>query len=123
MLLVLNGTCADGNIRQQVRQITVVFRIEHLVCAGQTSLLNCTGMQLTNGDQTLEHILFLFRIRLVYHALIAFAGGAGLVGVDTRDQDQLICYLFLYLCQTVHVVQNCVLTVGRARSDNQQLFV
>ena len=100
----------------------MVLRIEHLIGTGQTGLFNGTCVQLTNGDQTLQHILFLFRIRLVYHTLIALTRGAGLVGVDTGNENQLICHLFLHLRQTRGIVQNGILTVCRARTDDEQFL-
>ena len=53
MFLILNRTCANCHIRQQIGQVTMVTRIEHLLSTSEAGLLNNTRMQMTNGNQTI----------------------------------------------------------------------
>ena len=57
------------------------------------------------------------------NALVAFACGAGLVGIDSRNQDQLILYLFVDTRQTVHIIADGVLVVGGAGPDDDKEFI
>ena len=98
VLLVFYRTSTNGNIGQQVRQIPMIFRIQHFICTSQASHFYCLGVHLPNGNDTLQHIFFLFRVWLMHHALIAFSGGSRLVGVNSRNQNQLVLDLFLHLC-------------------------
>ena len=97
-------------------------RVEHLVGGGEPGLLGHADVELADGDDALVEVGLLLRIRLVHHALVAVAGGAGLVGVDSGDEDEPVLHLFLYLCQTVHIITDRVLAVrGAGPHDHQEL--
>ena len=55
-VLVFHGTCADGNIRQNIAQIAVVFGIEHFVSAGKASFAECSQVQFSYRDNAFKHI-------------------------------------------------------------------
>ena len=123
VLLVLHGPCTDGDITKQIGKIAVVFRIQHLLGTGKAGLPGHIGMKLPNGNDACQHVFFLFRIRLVEHPLVTDPLGTGLVGIDTGNEEQLVLDLLLHLCQTVHVIQNGVLAVSGARTDDQKELV
>ena len=77
-------------------------------------------MQLPDGDEALEHIRLILRVRLVQHPLVALAGGTGLVGIAAGDNENLIFHLLLHPAQPLHIVQHAVRMVGRAGPDDQQ---
>lgn len=58
VLLVLHGTGSDGHIGKDIRKVTPVFRIEHLICCGESGLLNGAHMQFTDSHQTCQHVRF-----------------------------------------------------------------
>ena len=64
VLLILDGTRADGDIGQQVFHIAPVLRVEHLVGAGKTAFLDRANVHFAHGDQSLNHVRRFFRIRL-----------------------------------------------------------
>ena len=76
-------------------------------------------MELPDGNQAFQHIRGGVGVRLVEQTLVARAGGPGLVGVDTRDDEQLVFHLFLDGDQAGDIIQNAVLPVGRAGADDQ----
>ena len=76
-------------------------------------------MHAANSLDALEQVVAGLRIGIVQQALVAGALGAGLVGVDARDDEQAVSHLLLKLCETVHVFQNGVLAIGRAGADDQ----
>ena len=95
MLLILDRASADSNIRQKIGQITVVFRVEHFVRTGKSRLLDSLCMKASYLDKSLKHILFLCRVGLMYHALVAFSCCTGLVRVYSGNYQYLILYLLL----------------------------
>ena len=52
------------------------------------------------------------------HPLVAGAVGAGFVGIDAGDDQDLILYLFLQRNQTVDIIHYAVLAVGRTGADD-----
>ena len=60
-------------------------------------------MHFAHGNEAGKKVRLLFRIRLMYNSLVAFAGGAGLVRVYTGDEDEFFGNLFLYLGKTVEI--------------------
>ena len=118
--LILHRPCPHRHIGQQVREIGMVLRVEHLVCAGKARLLHRTGVHLPDGDHAPEHVLCLSGVRLVEHPLVACAQRAGLVGIDAGNHQDFIRHLILYPAQTVQVFQHRLLIVRRAGADHQQ---
>ena len=80
-------------------------------------------MQAANGNHALQHIGFLFRVRLMQQALITGAGGAGLVCVHSGNQYKLFRNNLLKPSQTLTIVKNRILAVRRAGADNQYHFI
>ncbi len=119
VLLVLHGPGSHGHIGQHIVQVLVILGVEHFVGAGEAGLPEHPHMELPDGNQPLEHIRGGVGVRLVEHTLVARTGGPGLVGVDPRDDEQLVFHLFLDGDQTGDIIQNAVLPVGRAGADDQ----
>ena len=112
VLLVLDRTRPHGHVGEQVGEILVVLRVEHLVGAGESGLVESPDVQFPDGDEALEHVGRGARVRLVEHALVAGARGAGLVGVDAGHDDYLVGHLLLHPAQARDVVDHGVLPVG-----------
>lgn len=82
MLLVFHRTCTYCHIRKQVRKVTVIFRIKHLICTGHTTGPDCMDMHFTDcykpckkiwlfldpaGEPYLYSLLLLFLVCLYKH--------------------------------------------------------
>ena len=112
VLLVLHRTGPHRHIGQQVGQVQVVFRVQHFVGAGEARLGNCPQVDVPDGDDALEHVRLMGGIGLVDHSLVALPVGAGLVGVDAGNDQQLFLHLLLDPDQPGDVVQHRFLRVG-----------
>ncbi len=123
VMLVLNGTCANRDVGKQIVDIAIVFRIKHLIGAGQAGLLDGVCMELSHRDDACEYIRLLFRIRLMDETLVALSGRARLVCIDTRDQKDPVADLVLYLRKAVDVIEYRVDIVCRAGADDQNKFI
>ena len=51
-------------------------------------------------------VLFFFRIRLACHSFISFSGRSWFICINTRNDKNFICDLFLDFCQAQGVVNN-----------------
>ena len=120
VLLVLHRAGTHGHIGQDIVQILIILGIEHLVGTGEAGLLHHTHMQFPDGNQALEHIRLILRVRLMQHPFVALAGGTGLVGIAAGDNKNLILHLLLHPAQPLHIVQHAVRMVGRAGANDQQ---
>ena len=121
VLLVLDRTRTHGDVAQQVDEVLVVGRVEHLVGSEEASLLDDAQVHVANGLNAFEQIVGRLGIGVVQQALVTGALGARLVGVDARDDDELVLDLLGGFGQAVHVLEDRVLAVGRARSDDEHL--
>ena len=54
------------------------------------------------------------------HALIAYADSTRLISIQARHDENFLGNLLLQLCQTMHIVQHCVLIITRAGTNDQQ---
>ena len=95
VLLVLHGTGAHGHVRQQVVQIAMVFRVEHLVRAAESVIQKRAEVELPDGDHALNQIRVSGGVWEVEHSHISFAEGARLIGIDAGDEEQPVCYFLL----------------------------
>ena len=120
VLLVFHGAGAHGHITQQVGKIAVVGGIEHFLRTGEAGFPDDPHMELADGNDAGQHILFLFRIRLVEHALIAYALGAGLIGVNPGNNEELFADLMVHFREAGHIFQDSVFPVRRAGADEEQ---
>ena len=119
VLLVLDRSGADRDIAEDVIEIAVVLGIEHLIRAGEAGLLQGADMHGADRDDALEHIGLLFGIGLMEHAFVARARGTRLIGIDARDDEDLVLHLVLHLSQAADIIQHTVLSVGGAGADDQ----
>ena len=79
-------------------------------------------LHLPHGNKTGKKIGLFFRIRLMYDSLIALTGCSGLIGVYSGNQDQLVLYLFVYLCKTGHIFADSILIIcGTGTDDHEKL--
>ncbi len=120
VLLVFHGAGADCNIGKKIVHISPVFRVKHFIGRGQAAFCNGTQMHFADSNQSLHHIRFFFRIRLGSDSFVSFARGSWLVGVDARNDNQLVPDIFLYFCKPVYIVADRVFVVCRTRPDNYQ---
>ena len=80
-------------------------------------------MHFTHSNQTFHHIRCFFRVGLGGNALVAFACGTWLVGVDTWNNDQLVLYILLNRSQAADIVTYRVSIVCGTRSDDDKKTV
>lgn len=80
-------------------------------------------MHFTHGHQTCQEIRFLLGIGLAGDTLVAFAGGAGLVGVDSGHQDQLVLNFLIHFGKTIDVITYGIFVIGGAGPDNHQKLI
>ena len=97
MLLILYGTGSNGHVGHDIVQISHVLRIELFIGGGEACLGKYAHVHLADSDESLVHIRFFLRVRLMKHSFVSLAGGTRLVGVDTRDDDETVLGLFLHL--------------------------
>lgn len=121
MLLVFDRARAHGNIAQQVDEVLVIRGVEHLVGGKEASLLDDAQVHVADGLNAFEQVIGRLGIGIVQQALVAGALGARLVGVDARNDDELVLDFLGGLGQSVHVLKHRILAVGRARADDEHL--
>lgn len=121
MLLVFDRARADGNVAQQVDEVLVIRGVEHLVGGKEASLLDDAQVHVADGLNAFEQVIGRLGVGVVQQTLVAGALGARLVGVDARNDDELVLDLLGDLGQSVHVLKHRVLAVGRARADDEHL--
>ncbi len=121
MLLVFDRARTHGNVAQQVDEVLVVGRIEHLVGGEETRFLNNAQVHVADGLNAFEQVIGRLGVGVVQQALVASALGARLVGVDARNDDELVLDLLGGLGQSVHVLKHRILAVGRAWADDEHL--
>ena len=106
MLLVFDRARAHGNIAQQVDEVLVIRGVEHLVGGKEASLLDDAQVHVADGLNAFEQVIGRLGIGIVQQALVAGALGARLVGVDARNDDELVLDLLGGLGQSVHVLKH-----------------
>ena len=70
---------------------------------------------MAHRDQTVQEILFFFGVGLMNNTLVAVAGGTGLIGVNSRNQDQAVGYLVVDFCKTVDIIADRILVIYEGR--------
>ena len=123
MLLILNRTCTDGYIGEQIIDVIPVFRVKHLICCRQTGFFDSAQMQFTNSDQSCNHIRFCLRIRLCGNSFVSFTGSTWFVCIDTWNDDQFVFGLLIDFGKSVDVIHNRFFLVSGAGSDDNKEFV
>ena len=121
MLLVFDRARAHGNVAQQVDEVLVIRGVEHLVGGEEARFLNNAQVHVADGLNAFEQVIGRLGVGVVQQALVASALGARLVGVDARNDDELVLDLLGDPGQSVHVLKHRVLAVGRARADDEYL--
>ena len=121
MLLVLDRARAHGNVAQQVDEVLVVGRVEHLVSGEEARLLDDAQVHVADGLDALEQVVGSLGVGVVQQTLVTGALSARLVGVDARNDDELVLDLLGGFGKAVHVLKYRVLAVGRARADDEHL--
>ena len=99
VLLVFDRTCTNCDIGKNIGKIFVIFRVKHFVGTRHTGLLYDSDMCLADGMKTFEHVFFFFRIWLACHSFVSFSGRSWFIGINTRNDKNFICNLFLDTCQ------------------------
>ena len=124
MLLVFNRSCAYGNIGKQIVKIAVIFGIEHLVRTGETGFVQRAHMKLANCDNAPQQVAFSAWVGLVEHTLVAVTRCSRLVGVDTRNNKNLVLDLLLQRSKAGNIVHHAVFIVcGTGADDKNKAFV
>ena len=120
VLLILNRTCTDGNVREEIFYISPVLRVKHFVCTGKTTLSDRTDVHFTHSNETFYHIRCFFRVWLGCDTFVTFACCTRFVCVNTRNDDQLIFDIFLDFCEAADIVANRIFIVRGTWSDDNK---
>ena len=120
MLLIFHAARADGYIGKDVRDIPPVFGIEHFVGCRQAGFFKSPDVHFAHGDKALQEIFLLPGIGLMDDAFVAFAGGAGFVGINPGNEDQPVRNFFVDFGQAADIVADSVFIVRGAGSDDDQ---
>ena len=123
MLLIFNRTGTDSYIRENVGKITIVFRIKHFICAGESAFLNCVNMHFTNGNQPGKHIGCFFRIWLMNHTFVSFTCSTWLIGINSWNDQNFVCNFILHFTQTKKIITNSIFVIGRTWTDDCKKFI
>ena len=83
VFLVFNGTRTDGNVCEQVVEVTVVIGVKHFIRTAEAGFTECAHMEFTDCDNTLDQVGLAVGIGLMEHTLVAVARGTGLTGINT----------------------------------------
>ena len=59
----------------------------------------------------------------MYDSFVTIAGGAGLIGINPGNENQLIFYLISELGKAVYIFADGILVVCGAGTDNHQKFI
>ena len=96
-------------------------RVEHLSGGKEAGLLDDAQVHVADCLDAFEQVIGRLGVGVVQQTLVASALGARLVGVDARNDDELVLDLLGGLGQSVHVLKHRILAVGRARADDKHL--
>ncbi len=122
VLLVLCRARAYSDICKHIVEIHMIVGIEHLVGCRQSALRNRAQVHLSKRDNARLNIrATVMRVGIVQDTLVSLALGAGLIGVDTRHDEQLVLDLIGDLGKPRHVIAYRVRIICRARPDNERL--
>ena len=80
-------------------------------------------MKFTNSNDALVHIRLCFRVRLMQHTFVTLTGGAGLVGIDSRNDNDFVRDLIRNFAQSGDILQNRLAMVSRAWADYKDKFI
>ena len=121
--LILDGTCADRAVGEEVGEVAVVFRIEDLFSAGEAGLFDDVDVHAADGLDAFHHVFIAFGVRLVEHAFVAFADGSRLIRVDSGHDEELVLHFICDFCKARAVVEGGRLIVCRAGADDEEKSV
>ena len=123
VLLVFDRARADGFVGQKVIQIAAVFRVQHFVCACEAGLFNGAHVHFADGDDAAEQVRGFIGVRLVQHALVALARGAGLIGVDAWNENEAVFHLLVHTGKAAGVFADAFFVIRRAGADDDEKFI
>ena len=123
MLLILNRTCTYCNVGKDVGEITVVLRIEHLICAGKPTFLDCMNMHFADSNQSCEHVRSFLRVRLMDHTLVTLACSTWFIRINARNDQNLICYFVLYFAKAKKIIADRILIISRTWTNDRKKFI
>ena len=123
VLLIFNRSCTDGNVWKQVGEVSVVFRVEHFVGAGEVVITQSRQMKLTNGNDALVHIGLFVWVGLMEHPLVAVACRSRLVCAYAGDDNYLISHLLLYSSKAGNIFKNGLALICGAGADDKNELI
>ena len=101
----------------------MIFRIQHLIRTREAGFPHNSRVHLADRDDSGQHVLFLLRIRLMKHPLVALSERPRLVGVDARNNKDPVFHLLLHPREPVHIVEHRGLIVRGTGSYDQQKLI
>ena len=78
---------------------------------------------MADSQNTRQHVRLFLRIRLMNHSLIPLTCGSGLIGIDARNQNQFVFYLFLHPTQAVDIIADSIFIISGTGPDDDQKFI
>ena len=122
VFLIFHGAGADGHVGEQIGQVVIIIRVEHLVRGTKARLLQRTDMHMADRQNTCQYIWFCLRVRLMEHAFVTLTGGTRFVGIDTGNQHQAVLHFVLKLGKAVGVITYRIFIVcGTGADDDKKL--
>ena len=123
MLLVFNRTRTYSLIAQNIIEVAAIFRIQHLIGGGESAFGHGANMYVANRLNASRQIGRGLGVWLVQHALVALSRSARLIGVNARNNQQLVRNLARKLAQAARVFAHSVFVIGRAGADDHEKLV
>ena len=80
-------------------------------------------MHFSHGDESIMKIRLFLRIRLMNDSLVALSCSTWFIGIDTRDDQNLVRNLILYLGKTIYIIADRIFVICRTWSDDDQKLI
>ena len=90
MLLIFHRAGTDRHITHHIGKIGEIIRIQHFIRCTKTGFFQNSPVQIPNRIDSFCKVRILLRIRLMQHSFIAFSCRPRLIGIDSRNDENLI---------------------------------
>ena len=122
MLLIFDRSRTDGNVRQNVGQISVIFGIQHLVGARKARLAHNLEVEQTYRYKSFLHIGTVLGVGLMEHTHISLARRSRLVCVKAGHYEYFVGDLVLHFAEPINIIHDRVFAIGGAGTYYEKQF-